>query len=63
MEFKSAVGRDESVINDPSKAVCDSCSGGESPLKCTKCNKNFKYGEDYTKVEDSARAGNYHKSC
>jgi len=56
-ELKIAHGRDSNNI------TCDSCSGGESPLKCTKCNKHFKYGESYTQVEDSSRAGNYHKSC
>ncbi|CAJ0842156.1 885_t:CDS:2 [Entrophospora sp. SA101] len=42
-----AVGRDSSVHDDPSKAVCDSCcQGNENPNhRCTKCNKPFKYVE------------------
>ncbi|MEG7978980.1 MAG: hypothetical protein NY202_03625 [Mollicutes bacterium UO1] len=66
MEFKSAIGRDSSVHDNPSKAVCDSCcQNNENPNhSCTKCNKPFKYGgEKYIEITNSARAGDYHPNC
>jgi len=63
-EKKTCYGRSSDENNI--EFVCDSCClGNEIPnFKCTKCQKNFKYGEGkYIKVRDDARAGDYHKSC
>ena len=57
-ECKIAHGRDSNNL------LCNDCylKSDQAP-KCTKCKQPFKEGENYTKVEDSSRAGNYHKSC